>query len=73
MAEHISIDFVRREVGIQYHPETSEATFQDEMIAREMALQVLAAQAIQHRQQRGIPVPATLVAIVDAHTFHDLL
>ena len=73
MAESITISFVGREVGIQYYPETSEAVFRDEMIAREMALQVLAAQAIQHRQERGISIPATLVAIAEAHTFHDLL
>jgi len=46
MAESISINFVGREVGVQYHRETSEAAFRDEMIAREMGLQVLAAQAI---------------------------
>ncbi len=73
MAESITINFVGREVGVQYHPETSEAAFRDEMIAREMALQVLAAQAIEHRRQQGIPIPAALVAIAEAHTFHDLL
>ena len=73
MAESISINFVGREVGVQYHPETSEAAFRDEVIAREMALQVLAAQAIVHRQQLGIPIPTVLVAIAEAHTFHDLL
>ena len=73
MAESITINFVGREVGIQYHPETSEAAFRDEMIARKMALQVLAAQAIEHRQRQGIPIPAVLVAIANAHTFHDLL
>lgn len=73
MAESISINFVGREVGVQYHPETSEAAFRDEMIAREMALQVLAAQAIEHRRRQGIPIPVALVAIAEAHTFHDLL
>ena len=73
MAESITIHFVGREVGVQYHPETSEAAFRDEMIAREMALQVLAAQAIQQRQQQGIPIPAALVTIAEAYTFHDLL
>ena len=73
MAECITIHFVGREVGIQYHPETSEAQFRDEMIAREMGLQVLAAQAIEHRQRQGIPIPAVLLAIAEAHTFHDLL
>jgi len=71
--ESIATKFVGREVGVQYHPETSEAAFRDEMIAREMALQVLAAQAIEHRRQQGIPIPVALVAIADAHTFHDLL
>ena len=73
MAESITINFVGREVGVQYHPETSEAAFRDEMIAREMGLQVLAAQAIEHRRREGVPIPATLVAIAEAHTFHELL
>ena len=73
MAESISIHFVGREVGVQYHPETSEAAFRDEMIAREMGLQVLAAHAIEHRQREGLPIPAVLIAIAEAHTFHDLL
>lgn len=73
MSEHITINFVGREVGVQYHPETSEAAFRDEMIAREMGLQVLAAQAIEHRRREGVPIPAVLVAMVEAHTFHDLL
>ncbi len=73
VAESITINFAGREVGIQYHPETSEAAFRDEMIAREMGLQVLAAQAIEHRQRQGFPIPTALVAIADAHTFHDLL
>ncbi len=73
MAESITINFVGRDVGIRYHPETSEAVFRDEMIAREMGLQVLAAQAIEQRRLEGLPIPAVLVAIADAHTFHDLL
>lgn len=73
MAESITINIVGSEVGIQYHPESSEATFQDEMVAREVGLQVLAAQAVEHRSRNGLPIPAALVAIVEAHTFHDLL
>lgn len=73
MAESITINFVGREVGVQYHPETSEAAYRDEMIAREMGLKALAAQAIHHRQPNGIPIRAVLVAIAEAHTFHDLL
>jgi hypothetical protein len=73
MAESITINIVGPEVGIQYHPESCEATFQDEMVAREMGLQVLAAQAIEHRARNGLPVPAVLVAVAEAHTFHDLL
>jgi len=73
MAEKITINIVGPEVGIHYHPESSEATFQDEMVAREMGLQVLAAQAIEHRTRNGIPIPQALVAIAEAHTFHDLL
>ena len=73
MAESITINIVGREVGVQYHPETVEATFRDEMVAREMGLQVLAAQAIEHRGRQGLPIPPALVAIAQAHTFHDLL
>ena len=50
-----------------------EQDFRDEMIAREMAMQALAAQAIEHRQRKGVPIPAVMFAIVEAHTFHDLL
>ena len=50
MAESITINFVGREVGVQYHPETREAAFRDEMIAREMALQVLTVKDIERRQ-----------------------
>ena len=73
MAERITINFVGREGGVQYHPETSEAEFRDEMIAREMGLHVLAAQAIEQRRLAGTPIPAVLVAIAEAHTFRDLL
>lgn len=73
MAESITINFADHEVGIQYHAETQEATFRDEMLARELALNALAAQAIVHRSERGIAVPPELVAIAAAHTFHDLL
>jgi hypothetical protein len=73
MAETITINIVGQDVGIQYHPESIEATFRDEMVAREMGLQVLAAQAIEHRARNGLTVPQALVAIVEAHTFHDLL
>ena len=73
MAESITINIAGREVGVQYHPETVEATFQDEMVAREMGLQVLAAQAIEHRARLGLPLPHVLVAVAEAHTFHDLL
>ena len=73
MAETVTIDIVGQEVGIQYHPDSIESTFRDEMVAREMGLQVLAAQAIEHRTRHGLPVPQALVAIVEAHTFHDLL
>ena len=50
MAESITINFVGRAVGVQYHPETREAAFRDEMIAREIALQVLAVKDIERRQ-----------------------
>ena len=73
MAETININIVGREVGVQYHPDSAEATFRDEMVAREMALQVLAAQAIEHRGRQGLPIPPALVAVAQAHTFHDLL
>jgi len=33
MAEIITINIVGPEVGIQYHPESSETTFQDEMVS----------------------------------------
>jgi hypothetical protein len=73
MPESITITFAGREVGIQYHPESPEATFRDEMLARELALHALAAQAVVHRAERGIPVPPALAATVQAHTFHDLM
>lgn len=73
MAERLTVDFVGREVGIQYYPETSEASVRDEMLAGELALHALAAQAVAQRQQYGLPVPAALLTIVQAHTFHDLL
>ncbi len=53
--------------------QTNKASFRDEMIAREIALQSLAAQAIVHRQNSGLQIPEVLVSIVNAHTFHDLL
>lgn len=58
---------------MQSHPDTPEATFRDEMVAREVGLQVLAAQAIEHRSRQGLPIPDVLVAVAKAHTFHDLL
>ncbi len=73
MAEGITIKFVGREVGIHYHPETSEATLKDELIACEMGMQVLAAHAVKLRQRLGIPVRTVMVDVVKAHTFHDLL
>lgn len=73
MAESITINFAGREVGIQYHPESPEATMRDEMLARELALNALAAQAIAHRMDQGLSVPPVLAAFVEAHTFHDLL
>ena len=73
MAESITINIVGREVGVQCHPESIETTFRDEMVAREMGLQVLAAQAIEHRARQGLPIPHALVAVAEAHTFHDLL
>jgi hypothetical protein len=71
--ERITIDFVGGEVGIQYYPESAEASMQDEMLARELALTALADQAIQLRQRNGLPVPETLLAIAQAHTFNDLI
>lgn len=73
MPESISINFVGREVGVQYHAETLEATFRDEMLAREIALQVLASQAIEHRRQHGMQIPAALVAVLEANTYRELL
>jgi hypothetical protein len=73
MAETITIDIVGQEVGVQYYPETVEATLRDEMVAREMGIQVLAAQAIEHRARQGLPIPQILVAVSQAHTFHDHL
>ena len=55
MAESVTINIVGNEVGIQYHPESSEATFQDEMVAREISLEALASQAIDHRRKNGLP------------------
>lgn len=73
MAESISIQFVDRTVTIQYHPATSESTLRDEAVACEMAMQVLAAHAVEIRRKHGIHVPGVLLATVEAHTFHDLL
>lgn len=73
MAESITINFVGREVGIQYHPETTEATFRDEMIARETGAHALIVQAIQHRLRHGIPLRASMVALAEDLTFNDLL
>jgi hypothetical protein len=73
MPESITINIVGQEVGIQYHPETSEAEFRDEMLARELGLHALAVQAILHRQQQGVPVPAVLIAVAQAHTFRELV
>ena len=73
MAERITIDIVGSEVGIQYYPETSEAEFRDEMLARELGLHALAVQAIVHRQQRGIPIPDVLIGIAQAQTFQQLV
>jgi hypothetical protein len=49
MAEAITINIVGRKVGVQYHPESVEATFRDQIVAREMSLQLLDVQAIEHR------------------------
>lgn len=73
MTESITINFVGGEVGIQYHPETAEATMRDEMLARELAINALAAQAMVHRQNHGVPIPLVLAEIVQAHTFHDFM
>ena len=73
MAESITIRFEGREVGIQYHPETSEAELHDEMRACEIAIHAMVAKAIQNRQQVGMPIPEALVALFNAHTFHELL
>ena len=73
MAENIIIEFVGREVGVQYNAETSEAVLRDKIIACEMGLQVLAAQVIQDRQTEGLPIPAIFIALVEAHTFKELL
>jgi len=62
----------RQEVGVHYHPETSEWDEQDEMLARETALHTLAVQAILLRQKKGFPVPEALIIVAKAHTFHDL-
>ena len=51
----------------------SKRLSREEMVAREMGLQVLAAQAIEHRGRQGLPIPQALVAVAEAHTFHDLL
>jgi len=60
-------------VGAQYHPESVEATFRDEMVAREIGLHALAVQAIEHRARQGPPIPPVLMAVAGEHTFHDLL
>ena len=73
MAESISIKFVDRQVGIRYHPETSEATLADELLACEMGMQVLAAHSVELRQRLGIPVRQVMLDVVEAHTFHDML
>ena len=77
MKERITIHFAGRadggqEVGVHYHPETSESTRQDEMLAKETALHTLAVQAIIDRQQTGLPIPEALITIANAHTFQDL-
>ncbi|HET6385594.1 MAG TPA: hypothetical protein VFJ58_19555 [Armatimonadota bacterium] len=72
MAETITIHFAGNEVGVQYQPGSPEATFRDEMRARELALNALAAQAIDHRTRQGIRVPAILASIVEARTFLEL-
>ena len=43
------------------------------MIVCEMGIQVLAAQVIQDRQTEGLPIPAIFIALVEAHTFKELL
>ena len=73
MTESITIRFEGREVGIQYHPETSEAVLHDEMRACEIAIHALVAKAIQNRQETGLTVPGVLTALLNAHTFHELL
>lgn len=73
MAESITIRFEGRKVGIQYHPEISEAELHDEMRACELAIHAMVAKSIRNRQQVGIAVPEVLVALFNAHTFHELL
>lgn len=77
MKESITIHFEMgdnggQEVGVHYHPATSEYGLQDEMLARETALHTLATQAIIHRQQVGLPIPTVLIDLLNAHTFKEL-
>ena len=73
MAERIEINIVPREVGIRYFPDSPEAVFKNEMMARELALNALAVQAIRFRQQAGLPVPAALSAVAEACTYLELM
>ena len=71
--ERITLHFERQEVGIEYHPETPEAELRDAMRATEIGLHALAAHAIRQRQETGLAVPPALLALVEAHTFRELL
>ena len=73
MTERITIHFEGQEVGIEYHPETSEAEARDALRAYELGLHALTLQAIRYRQLTGLPVPAVLTDLANAHTFRELL
>jgi len=77
MKESISIHFEMREnggyeVGVHYHPGTSEWEMEDKMLATERALHALTLHAIALRQQRGLPVPEALKIVDAARTFESL-
>jgi len=69
--EEIVLTIVRPEVGIEYHPSTSEAEFGDRRAAVDLALHALARHAIDLRQQQGMPVPEALEALVNSELWRD--
>lgn len=60
MTEQITIDIVRPEVGIEYHPDSQEAQPQDQLAACELALHALARRVQLLRAALNLPCPAVV-------------